>query len=74
VSFSERKADSHGAWIGANGALEIREGSSIAIDEPSGFSGSWVADTFLFSFGWSGLVCLVYLGCLVCLVYLVEPD
>jgi hypothetical protein len=55
VGFSERKADSHGALFGANGALETREGSSIAIDEPSGLSGSWMADTFLF------LVCLVCL-------------
>ena len=49
VGFSERMADSHGLWFGANRALETRAGSCIAIDRPSGFSGSWVADTFLFS-------------------------
>jgi len=65
VGFSERMADSHGLWFGANGALETRAGSCIAIDGPSGFSRSWVADTFLF------LVCLVRLVYLVCLVYLV---
>ena len=42
VGFSERMADSHGLWFGANGALETRAGSSIAIDGPSSFSGSWV--------------------------------
>jgi hypothetical protein len=31
VGFEERMADSHGLWFGANGALETRAGSSIAI-------------------------------------------
>jgi len=55
VSFSERKADSHGAWFGANGALETGEGSSIAIDEPSGLSGSCL----VYLVGLLGLSCLL---------------
>jgi len=50
-----------------------RDRASPSTGRQASVEAGWL-HLFIFSFGWSGLVCLVFLVCLVCFVYLVEQN